>query len=342
MRSKKTFSVSAIVSILIHATILILLVILNDKDNKKPQPPIKIAVLSQEEVSRIPQVPLQDLGIQPEPVPTPQHAIPVPPPQESDGEEQPTPPSLRLGDQIVEVPKPEEKEKPPEDTTRLKADQDSSTDKPTVARGSLEEIVSEPAPGTPETPESGGQSDPSDSGKGAADGTDQPPEDGTDAPKGDDSGDDEKPPAFPNLVPTPDQIADSVNGGGGSVDDLPDVGEGDITDLNTIATEHAPFYNRVKRLIAEKWHPAEVHQRNDPTGKVWGQKDRLTVVQITLSESGEVLSIIIDSPSGAEPLDVEAQQSVIRVGKFVNVPKALIKNGKLTFRFGFRLRIGNR
>lgn len=325
-KNKNRFKLSFIISCIIHVIIVILIMWLQDDDKKKAPDPIPITVLSPQDIEQLKPLSPQELGIQPEPQPPPQEQQqqPVPPPQPS------------LPPQIVEVPKPDKEEKP--EDTRLKSEHDSKADDQTVARGEEDqEIAKKPEPGN-DGGEGGGEPDdkPVDN-SGKDDGTEENPDDGLDVAKGDESKKNEGPPQYPNLHPSDDLLGKI--GGGGNVDYIPEVGIGDETALSTIKDRHAPFFNRVKRSIAQKWNPIYVHKINDPTGNKWGYGMKVTKVFITLEPSGKVRSVIVDKTSGVKELDEEARQAVLRAMHFANPPKDLIKNGKIEFFFGFHFDI---
>ena len=60
----------------------------------------------------------------------------------------------------------------------------------------------------------------------------------------------------PSLMPSEQQLARAI--GGGTQDALQDIDDGDETALNSKRWRFASFFNRVKRQVAEHWHPEEV------------------------------------------------------------------------------------
>ena len=60
----------------------------------------------------------------------------------------------------------------------------------------------------------------------------------------------------PSLMPSEEQLARAI--GGGTQDALRDIDDGDETALNSKRWRFASFFNRVKRQVAEHWHPDEV------------------------------------------------------------------------------------
>ena len=82
-------------------------------------------------------------------------------------------------------------------------------------------------------------------------------------------------------------------GGGAPNDDLHGVDPGDGTYLNTREWKYASFFNRVKRAVAEEWHPDIVYLRHDPSGNVYGTRDRVTVLRIHLKPDGALSSVAL-------------------------------------------------
>nr|HEX4319210.1 TonB family protein [Kofleriaceae bacterium] len=148
-------------------------------------------------------------------------------------------------------------------------------------------------------------------------------------------------PQVPNLRPTDEQLQRIV--GGGSVDHLDDVDDGDETALNSKRWVYASFFNRMKRQVAQNWDPATVWRRVDPTGTVWGTKTRVTEVRVSLTPKGELTKILVTAPSGVGELDDEAIRAFHAASPFVNPPEGLInaKDNLITFAFSFYFEIGS-
>ena len=79
----------------------------------------------------------------------------------------------------------------------------------------------------------------------------------------------------------------------GSIDHVKDVERGEGTFLNTRAYKHAWFFNRVKRRVRREWRAAETYRRNDPSGRIYGVRDRYTIVDVTLSPEGSLLVYLL-------------------------------------------------
>mgnify|MGYP003632481941 FL=1 len=148
------------------------------------------------------------------------------------------------------------------------------------------------------------------------------------------------PSGVPNLRPSQELLTRVV--GGGSVDKLDGVESGDFTSLNTKKWKFASFFNRMKRQVAQNWHPGEVYARRDPLGKVYGTKDRVTVLEVTLQPGGKLSKVVVLEESGVDFLDTEAVAAFRRAQPFPNPPSGLIasSSGLITFSFGFHFQVG--
>jgi TonB family protein len=137
----------------------------------------------------------------------------------------------------------------------------------------------------------------------------------------------------PSLMPSEEQLARAI--GGGTQDALRDVDDGEETALNSKRWRFASFFNRVKRQVAEHWHPDEVYRQRDPTGAVYGRKNRYTELRIQLKPDGRLSNVALAQPSGLEFLDDEAVEAFKEAEPFPNPPRQLIENGTINFGFGF-------
>jgi TonB family protein len=143
------------------------------------------------------------------------------------------------------------------------------------------------------------------------------------------------PPGAPSaLMPSEQQMARAV--GSGSQDALKDIDDGEETALNSKRWKFASFFNRVKRQVADHWHPEEAYRRGDPTGSVYGSKNRLTVLRVQLKPDGTLANVALEQPSGVEFLDDEAIEAFKQAQPFPNPPRQLVDDGGvINFRFGF-------
>lgn len=120
-------------------------------------------------------------------------------------------------------------------------------------------------------------------------------------------------------------------------DYLKDIDFGDRTLLNTKEWRFASFFNRVKRAVAQHWHPDKEYSRRDPNGNVFGFKNRLTILHVLLRPDGRLKRIVLEHPSGLDFLDDEAVQAFRRAAPFPNPPHRLVntRTHQIAFRFGF-------
>ena len=146
-------------------------------------------------------------------------------------------------------------------------------------------------------------------------------------------------PEVPNLKPTDEVLERAL--GGGSVDHLEDVDNGDETSLSAKRWVYASFFNRLKRQVAQNWDPNSVWRHADPTGTKYGAKTRVTEVRVSLSPRGELAKILVISPSGSTELDEEAVRAFRVAAPFPNPPGGLIqKDNLITFGFSFHFEFG--
>ena len=108
------------------------------------------------------------------------------------------------------------------------------------------------------------------------------------------------------------------------------------TALTSKRWQYATFFNRLKRKIGNEWDPVGVwtalpQVRRDS----YGTQTRSTLVEISLSDQGDLIAIAMVQPSGVTELDVEAIRSVQASAPFGVPPPGLIVNGAIKFQFGF-------
>jgi TonB family protein len=135
------------------------------------------------------------------------------------------------------------------------------------------------------------------------------------------------------LMPSEEQMARAV--GSGTQDALKDIDDGEETALNSKRWKFASFFNRVKKQVADHWHPEEAYRRSDPTGSVYGSKNRLTVLRVQLKPDGTLANVALEQASGVEFLDDEAIEAFKQAQPFPNPPLQLVDQGTINFRFGF-------
>ena len=136
------------------------------------------------------------------------------------------------------------------------------------------------------------------------------------------------------LTPTDQQLARAI--GSGTQDALASVDDGEETALNSKKWRFASFFNRVKRQVAEHWHPEETYRQRDPTGMIYGKRNRYTELRVQLKPDGRLGNVAVYQPSGLDFLDDEAIEAFKQAAPFPNPPRQLIEaNGLINFGFGF-------
>ena len=127
----------------------------------------------------------------------------------------------------------------------------------------------------------------------------------------------------------------------GSDDALLDVSRRDSeTRINARQYRHWGFFDRVKRRVRKHWKPAQQYRRRDPTGRIYGTKDRLTILMVTLNEAGTLKRLTTVKNSGVGFLDDEARRALNRAAPFVNPPRGLLNRHKeIVFKVGFLFEI---
>jgi TonB family protein len=146
-------------------------------------------------------------------------------------------------------------------------------------------------------------------------------------------------PGVANLTPSA-SVLDKVVGAAAN-DHLGDVEEGEGTYLNTKEWKYSTFFNRVKQSVGMHWSPANSLRQRDPTGNIYGGRDRYTVLNVTLNDRGMVKDIYVEKSCGLDFLDLEAIQSFERAQPFPNPPPGLMTtDSTVRFSFGFFLEMG--
>lgn len=150
-----------------------------------------------------------------------------------------------------------------------------------------------------------------------------------------------EPESWRALLPTlgPEDLARKD----GSIDHIEDMDKGAQTALNTREFKYAWFFNRIKRGVSQRWRAVEAHRRNDPYGRIHGVRDRLTVLDVTLSSSGQLEDVFVAQDSGVAFLDDAAIAAFEAAAPFPNPPDGLKDaDGKIRFQFKFYLEIDSR
>jgi TonB family protein len=146
-------------------------------------------------------------------------------------------------------------------------------------------------------------------------------------------------PGTTRLMPS-QAVLDEIVGAAPN-DHLRDMEEGDGTFLNTREWKYASFFNRVKQSVGMHWEPGTVMGRRDPSGSIYGGRDRYTLLNVTLDERGHLAEVRIEKSCGLDFLDLEAIESFRRAQPFPNPPPGLLEeDSKVRFSFGFFLEMG--
>lgn len=144
-----------------------------------------------------------------------------------------------------------------------------------------------------------------------------------------------------NLLPSA-AVVDKITGAAPN-DHLKDVDEGDGTYLSTREWKYASFFNRVKQSVGQEWNPSSQLRLRDPTGQIYGGRDRYTILTVTLDEAGRLKDAFVDKSSGLDFLDLEAVKAFERAQPFPNPPPGILANDQtVKFQFGFFLELSGR
>ncbi len=145
-------------------------------------------------------------------------------------------------------------------------------------------------------------------------------------------------PTLAMLKPSPETI--SLVSGDPANDYLEDVEESEATLLNSRQFKYASYFNRIKKGISQHWNPIVEYRKRDPSGRIYGRKDRITVLQVVLNDDGSLNDISVKNSSGLAFLDHEAINAFNKAQPFPNPPKSLLgARGQIYFSFMFYFEI---
>jgi TonB family protein len=135
----------------------------------------------------------------------------------------------------------------------------------------------------------------------------------------------------------------TITGGFASDDAIIDLTEeGDENLLNSKKFKYWDFFQKLKEKVRKEWTPQDVYKKRDPYGKIYGIKDRFTVLKITLTEEGSLKRLELVRECGIIFLDEEAKRAFKMAQPFPNPPKGLMdKYNEITFNFGFLFEISS-
>ena len=141
-----------------------------------------------------------------------------------------------------------------------------------------------------------------------------------------------------NLMPSAADLDKII---GAAPNDHLEVDEGDATLLNTREWKYATFFNRVKQAVGTHWDPSTPLRQRDPTGNIYGGRDRYTLLSITLDAQGMLRDVHVEKSCGVDFLDDAAVVAFQRSQPFPNPPPGLMdKDNSIRFQFGFFLEFG--
>ena len=119
--------------------------------------------------------------------------------------------------------------------------------------------------------------------------------------------------------------------------------ESNETKLNAWQWRHAGFFNRIKEKIGKNWSPQYQIAKYDPQGLLLGNKDRVTILSVTIDQNGNLTNLEVQKSSQVAYLDEEALNAFRSSQPFLFPPKELFNNEEtFSFEFGFYLQINSR
>ncbi len=111
---------------------------------------------------------------------------------------------------------------------------------------------------------------------------------------------------------------------------------GETNLLNTMPYRYIGFFERVKAGVRREWSPNGIYRHRDPTGELYGYKDRMTVLRVVLDTNGYLEDATVLRTCGLKFLDEEAKRALWAAAPFINPPMGLVKgDSKIRFEFGF-------
>jgi len=105
--------------------------------------------------------------------------------------------------------------------------------------------------------------------------------------------------------------------------------------------EYRDYFNRMKDQVHDHWKPADEYRRRDPTGKMYGDQDRYTLLQVSLKADGSLSKVWVVHTCGLDFLDDTAVTAFKEAQPFIDPPRRLIEfgHGTMTFQFGFYFQV---
>lgn len=146
-------------------------------------------------------------------------------------------------------------------------------------------------------------------------------------------------PTLERVRPTLGDLRDAIRGTG--LENLEDVDDGQRTALNAVEWRHAPFFNRVQEQVEQYWRPGDEYIEHDPTGNIYGYRDRETIIKVVLNRDGTLRNAYVIEESGAAFLDDEAREAIEQAAPFPRPPQGLVdpETAVVAFRFSFTVQV---
>jgi TonB family protein len=99
----------------------------------------------------------------------------------------------------------------------------------------------------------------------------------------------------------------------------------------------ADYFNVVKASVMQHWDANTLLRQRDPTGALYGQGSRTTLVSVTLAPDGALRDVQVVRSSGVDFLDDEARQAFRESSPLPAPPTAFLTDNVLRFEFEFRM-----
>jgi TonB family protein len=148
-------------------------------------------------------------------------------------------------------------------------------------------------------------------------------------------------PTLEALMPTMGTL-DRISGSPREAD-VDGVEEGDATFLNAKEFKYATFFLRVRDAVQDHWEDAltREYKRRDPSGSIYGMRDRNTLLAVTLRPGGELADVQVADTSGVDFLDDVAIEAFRKAQPFPNPPPGIVdEDGLIHLNFMFKVAVG--
>lgn len=142
------------------------------------------------------------------------------------------------------------------------------------------------------------------------------------------------------LAQAGDQAVPADEAGAPAPDHIRGVKTGSDTFLNSREYMYATFFNRLKRLVGQVWHPGvrDALERRDTIGHGPAKDELVTLVFVSLEPDGDLETVQLLRSSGLAVFDDLALRAFHDAAPFPNPPRGLIgPDGRIRFRFGFTI-----